>query len=296
MDDLKQAYKTLGVQDNAPREEVEKRYSTLVRREKARSKSGDAAGDLEFQKVTEAYRLILDRENEQFTKAFNEKEYGKYKNMAGKAQKLDHFWRYYKIHTLAAVALIGVMIYGIMSYIDHKEHQRYLASLPPIDLDVTFMGTFAEETNQDHQVVIDALMKPFPEWQRLEYNTIYVPQDDMGRYSYLQKAMVTVVSEIPDLYLLDKYMFEWLGKQGGLLKLEDRPELAPYMNGPQALKLTTEEDPQEVVYGLDLGNSQLFKDLPMMKIELVAAVRANAERPDNAVKFIEHYAKTIPQP
>ncbi|REK77532.1 J domain-containing protein [Paenibacillus paeoniae] len=294
MDDLKQAYKVLGLKEHAPKEEVEKRYSTLVRREKARSKSGDRAGDEEFGQMTNAYKLILASEDEKFTQAFNEKEYGKYKNMAGKAQKLDHFWRYYKFHTLGAIALIGVIIYGIMSYIDHKEHERYLASLPPMDLEVTFMGTFMEESGQDKNLVVESLMEPFPEWKRVEYSTIFVPQDDMGRYAYLQKALVTLMAEVPDLYLMDKYMFEWLGPQGALLPLDTRSELAAYGDSPAALSLQTDDDPEGSVYGIDLSKSQLFKDLPMMKIELIAGVRANAKHPDNAVKFIEHYVKTIP--
>lgn len=296
MDDLKQAYKTLGLKENAPKEEVEKRYSTLVRREKARSKSGDPAGDEEFRQVTAAYRLILARDDEKFAQEFNEKEYGKYKGMADKAQKADHFWRYYKWHTIGAIALVGIIIYGIMSYIDHKEHQRYLASLPPMDLQVTFMGTFMEESGQEKDLVTNALMKPFPEWKRLEYSTIFIPQDDMNRYAYLQKALVTVMSEIPDLYLMDKYMFEWIGLQEALLPLDERPELAAYANGPAGLELKPEKNPEGSVYGIDLSKSDLFKELPMMKIELVAGVRANAERPDNAIKFIEHYAKTIPEP
>lgn len=293
MDDLKQAYEVLGLKEHAPKEEVEKRYTTLVKREKARTKSGDRAGDEEFQRVTEAYRLILAKEDEKYTQAFNEQEYGKYKNMAGKAQKLDHFWRYYKLHTLGAIALIGLIIYGIMSYIDHKEHERYLASLPPMDLEITFIGTFMEERGQDKDLVVQTLMQPFPEWKRLEYSTIYVPKDDM---SYLQKALVTLISEVPDLYLMDKYMFEWVGQQGTLMKLDSRPDLNEYTDGPAALTLQTEDDPEGSVYGIDLGKSQLFKDLPMMKIELIAGIRINAERPDNAVKFIEHYARTIPQP
>jgi len=118
----------------------------------------------------------------------------------------------------------------------------------------------------------------------------------MNRYAYLQKALVTVMSEIPDLYLMDKYMFEWIGLQEALLPLDERPELAEYADGPAALELKPEKNPEGSVYGLDLSKSDLFKELPMMKVELIAGVRANAERPDNAIKFIEHYAKTIPSP
>lgn len=293
MDDLKQAYKMMGLEEFAPREEVEKRYTTLMRRERSRARSNED-GESDFAKVTEAYRLILAYEDQKFTQTFNEQEYGKYKNMAGQAQKLDHFWRYYKFHTLGAIALVALIIYGIVSYIDHREHEKYLASLPPIDLDVSFMGTFLEQDGSDTEDVTASMLKSFPEWKRMQSNIIFVPGDEANQYAHLQKAMVTLISEKPDVYILDRFMFEWIGQQDVLMKLEEIPGLAEAAGGEFAQSLKTESNPDGSVYGFDLSETQLFKDLPLMKGDLIVGIRAGAERSDHAIKFIQQYLDTSP--
>ncbi|OUS77627.1 hypothetical protein B1748_07485 [Paenibacillus sp. MY03] len=293
LDDLKEAYTLLGLEEFAPKEEVEKRYTTLMRRERSRSRAeveSASQGD-DFAKVTAAYKLILAYEDRKITDAFNEQEYGKFKGMAGRAQKIDHFWRYYKIHTFVAIALIAAIIYGINSYIDKREYQKYLASLPPIDLSVSFYGTFMEPDNKDSKEKTNAAMlSAFPEWKRVESNIVFVPQDDMNQYAYLQKAVVTLMSEKPDIYIMDRAMFEWIGRQGALLELDGKPEISG-AGEDRTRKLTTEDVPEERIYGIDLKDTKLDKDLPLIKPaeDLIIAVRVNAERPDKALEFIETY-------
>ncbi|MDQ6421811.1 J domain-containing protein [Paenibacillus sp. LHD-117] len=299
LDGLKEAYETMGLEQLAPKEEVEKRYTTLMRRERSRSKlqqdeSASPEGE-DFAKITEAYKLILAHEDRKVTDAFNEQEYGKYKGMAGQAQKMDHFWRYYKIHTFVAIALIAVIIYGINSYIDKREHEKYLASLPPIDLNISFFGTFVEPDGQDDKDALNAsMLGAFPDWKRLQSNIVFVPQDDMNQYAYLQKAVVTLMSEKPDIYIMDRAMFEWVGSQGVLMSLDGKPEFEG-VDASRTLKLTTEEQPEERVYGIDLKDSKLDKDLPLMKQDLIVGVRVNAEHPEKALQFIETYLKTLQQ-
>ncbi|MFD0586608.1 J domain-containing protein [Paenibacillus sp. GCM10027627] len=308
MDNLKQAYETMGLTEAAPKEEVEKRYMTLMRRERSRSMGGQSQNnsspdgvEVDFAQITTAYKLILAHEDGKITQAFNEREYGKYKGMADKAQKLDHFWRYYKFHTLGAIALVALLIYGITSYVDYREEQKYLASLPPIDLSVGFMGTFMEDEDNGINALNDAMLKSFPDWKRLESSIVFVPQEQMNRYAYLQKALVTMISEKPDIYLMDRYMFEWIGNQGALTKLNEIPELASAVQGPNSLKLTVEEvgiegSGTEAVYGFDLGKSQLFKQLPMASAgELIVGIRSDAAHPEKAIQFIETFLKTVPQ-
>lgn len=293
MDDLKQAYKTMGLEEFAPREEVEKRYTTLMKKERSRA-SSSAEGGSDFAQVTEAYRLILAYEDQKYKQAFNEQEYGKYKSMAGQAQKLDHFWRYYKYHTIGAIALIALIIYGIVSYVDHREHQKYLASLPPIDLDISFMGLFMEQEGSTLDDVNAAMLKSFPDWKRMQSNIIFVPGEDGNQYAYLQKAFVTVATEKPDVYIMDRFMFEWLGQQDILMKLEDIPELSDAAGSELGQKLKTQASPEEAVYGMDLTESQLFEDLPLMKDDLIVGIRVDAERPEKAIQFIKQYVDTNP--
>lgn len=298
MDGLNKAYETMGLTPLAPRDEVEKRYTTLMRRERSRVKlAGDesASGDSDFAKVTEAYKQILAYEDRKITDAFNEQEYGKYKGMAGKAQKMDHFWRYYKVHTFVAIALIVAIIYGINSYIDKREHEKYLASLPPIDLDVSFYGTFMQPEGKDNTEDINLfLQSAIPEWQRVQSNIVFVPGDDMNQYAYLQKAVVTLMSEKPDLYIMDRAMFEWIGMQGALLPLDGKPEIAG-ASADRTLKLSTQDVPEELIYGIDLKDTVLYQELPLAKNDLIVAIRVNSERPDNALRFIEAQLATAAQ-
>ncbi|MDF2834474.1 MAG: heat shock protein DnaJ domain protein [Paenibacillus sp.] len=298
MDGLNKAYETMGLEPHASKEEVEKRYTTLMRRERSRTKlQGDesASDDQDFSKVTEAYKQILAYEDRKVTDAFNEQEYGKYKGMAGQAQKMDHFWRYYKVHTFVAIALIAAIIYGINSYIDKREHEKYLASLPPIDLDVSFYGTFMQPEGKDNtESVNDILMSAIPEWKRVQSNIIFVPQDDMNQYAYLQKAVVTLMSEKPDIYFMDRAMFEWIGMQGALLPLDGKPEIAG-ASDDRTLKLSTEDVPEEHIYGIDLKDTVLYKNLPLAKTDLIVGIRVNSTRPENALRFIEtHLAAAQP--
>ncbi len=311
MEELKQAFAALGLDETASKEEVEKRYSLLLKRHRAREKalgneSANEADREQFARVTEAYRYILSYEERKYTEEFNQQEYGKYRNMAGTAQKLDHYWRYYKYHTLGAVALLALIIYGIVSYVDHREHQKYLASLPPVDVTVSFMGTFMENTEaeggkKDHRdengnfALARAMLPSFPDWKRIETDIVFVPQDEASQFAYLQKAAVMLFSESPDIYMMDRFMFEWIGRQNVLLPLDDKPSLASLGKDGLAVRLATEEFPEAKIYGYDLAKSRLGQALPIWGPgELIVGIRANAANPDKALQFIETFLKTAP--
>lgn len=305
---LEDAYRLMGLEPMAEKEEVEKRYTTLLKRDRARGKqsgsesaSSASGGEPDFSKITEAYRYILDYEDRKITDAFNQQEYGKYGGMAGKAQKVDHFWRYYKFHTLGAIALIALLIYGINSFIDHREHQKYLASLPPVDVHVAFFGTFMLEEGQKDQTAVNAaLLSQFPEWQRVESTITFVPQDDMNQMAYLQKAAVTLVTEKSDVYIMDRSMLEYIGTQGVLMELDDKSDIIGGLDEKRLQKLTvtpgvSDDTPgEEHIYAIDLSGSWLATDLPLLKMDLFAGVRVNSENPEKALQFIKTFASTIP--
>ncbi|MCU6707550.1 hypothetical protein M6D81_02410 [Paenibacillus sp. J5C_2022] len=309
---MKKAYAILGLDEGSSKEEVEKRYTTLLKRERSRTKeqrNESVTGkyqqqETDFKTITEAYRLILAYEDRKVTDAFNEKEYGKYKRFSGQAQKMDHFWRYYRFHTIGAIILIALIIYGINSYIDKREHEKFLASLPPVDLTISMMGTFMEPDTKEqtgperdeyyNDRLGQSLLKSFPEWKRIEHSLVFVPQDEASQYAHLQKAIVTLMSEHPDIYIVDKFMFNWIGGQNVFLNLGDTPQLAEQLTDDTAMKLQAEGDAAAQIYGVDLKESQLADDLNMLYADLIVAVRANANNPEKALEFIETYLKTIP--
>ncbi|WP_168119398.1 J domain-containing protein [Paenibacillus sp. HB172176] len=310
MDDLsklKKAYETMDLPEFASREDVEKRYTLLLRRERSKPKQEDdeaaasSESGSEFSKVNEAYKFILAYEDRKITDAFNEQEYGKYKKMAGQAQKFDHFWRYYKFHTLGAIVLIAIIIYGVNAYMNHREHEKYLASLPPVDVSISFYGLFANMDQdqgdvEEYNNIDKAILETFPDWKRVKSSIVYVPQNEAEQYVYLQKAVVTLVSEKSDLYIVDKSMFQWIGQQGVFMNLDDKLTAEDGLSDDIAMKLSTEDVPEEHVYAVNLTNSKLADDLPVQKVDLIVGIRANAKNPDKALQFLKTYLKTAEKP
>jgi hypothetical protein len=299
VEELKQAYETMGLPELAAKEEVEKRYTTLMRQARSRTqqqKDDAGDGDDSFAKITQAYRLILEYEDRKLTDAFNEQEYGKYRKMAGQAQKMDHFWRYYKFHTLGAIAAVALIIYGVISFMNYREEQERLANLPPVDLNVSFMGNYMLKDDAPKvEPIENALLTAFPEWKRFVSTLTFVPTDEQSQMAYMQKAVLILATEHPDVYIMDRNIFEWIGKQGVLMNLDNdvNGELKPLLKDGLTLKTRTDEDTEDHVYGIDLSNSALVNQLPLYKENMIIGIRLDSKNPDKARAFIKKFLATV---
>lgn len=299
VEDLKKAYELLGLPEFSDKEEVEKRYTLLLRQSRARAKQQPESNEDEsFEQVTKAYKAILEYEKQKDIQAFNEQEYGKYRGMADKAQKIDHFWRYYKYHTLGVIAAIALIIYGIFSYMDHLEEKERIANLPPASLEISFMGNYyMKQEVKEEDALETALLPMFPEWERYIASLTTIPKDDASKFAYLQKAVILLASEKPDVYIADKETFLWIGINDMFVPLDDlieSGELKGLVSEDQMLKYSTESVPAEHVYGIDLSKTKLAKDLPLYEQELFIGIRVDSQRKDNALHFIKKYLQTSP--
>jgi len=305
MEDIKKAYDELGLEPFASKDLVEQRYDQALRKHRARSKQaaqGQAPpsdDEFDFDKITKAYRAILDYETKKYTEAFEQEEYGKYKKMAGQAKKLDHFWRYYKIHTFVAIGLVIAIIYGAIAFKNNLEEKRYLASLPPVDVAVSFIGNYFDMSeDKAYESTNEKFLKDFPEFQRVVTDMIYVPEDPSMQYAYMQKAMVMLMTETPDLYIADEAMKDWTLPQGMYVELDNVESLSHLIDSKYAVKgailENTDQYGPEHVYMIDLTESALAKDLPIAHSKMLVGIRADAPNAEKALQFIEHYASTLP--
>jgi hypothetical protein len=300
MEDLKQAYAALGLPETASKEELENRYYLLTRRARAQKmREGaepPAEGLVDLDAVTEAYRFIRDYEERQAKAEYEQQVYGKYKKMAGKAQKWDHFFHYYKFHILIGIVVLALIGYGMKSYADHRAEQERLAKLPPADVSVMFFGNYlyGEGFGSDTEPLANDILKQFPDWKRVVANLTYVPSDMKSEQdmALLQKSMLVLMEDKSDLFIVDKANFDKLAAQGAFLPLDSLSgsSVQSLLQSGAARKAKTEDDPTEKVYGIDLSGTGLGKELGVNgSSEFIAAVRTKAQKPDNAVKFIEHY-------
>lgn len=301
--DLKTAYQLLGLPEDATREAVDKRYDVLLRQERRRQREAagtDAEQNDAFTEVNRAYRYILEHEGQQAIEEMEEAQYGKYKRFAGTAKRLDHWYSYYKWHTIGVIAAIGLIIYGIVSFVDYREEQARLAALPPVDLDGTIIGQFfMPDTSTSTDAVEAALLEQMPDWKRVELTYLALSMDVRSEMDIAmqQKAFVMLATERPDIYLMDEQTYAWVARAGVLKPLD--VEVAGRFNGliPDGGAIPTygdNESDEQRVYGIDLTDTYLIQQLPLIGDRFIVGIRVDAERPDKALDFIETYLKRQP--
>ncbi|PZD95430.1 J domain-containing protein [Paenibacillus sambharensis] len=294
MNDLKEAYERLGLPDTATKEEVEKRYTLLLRQSRASQTQQDDAAGGGFSEVTKAYRTILEAENRKAVEDINQQQYGKYKRFAGTAEKVDHFFSYYKFHVIGAIAVIAIIIYGVNTYMDNKAEQERLASLPPAALTASLFGEFyMEDGSQQTEPLNEALLAQFPEWERVETSILNFSMDARSEMDIAmqQKAVIQLATEDPDVYIMDRSIFDWMVRNDILASLDEYASGAWSELLPEgaALKAATQDNPTEHVYGIALGSSPMTKQLPLHMKEFIVGIRIDAGNKDNALHLIETY-------
>ncbi|MFD0714063.1 J domain-containing protein [Paenibacillus sp. GCM10027626] len=296
MDKVKEAYALLGLSEDATKEDVEKRYFILLRQSRAkdaRGAEGEGEHGADFEAINQAYKTILAYEDNKIQEEFNQNQYGKYKKMAGVAQKTDHFFHYYKFHLLGAIVLIVLIIVGVNSYMDRQAEKERLAKLPPIDVSVMFHGEFMlQNQEQDTTALEEALLAKFPEWKRVSAAVTYDPAEPKNEFDMasVQKALLSLITDKSDVYILDKNSFAKLSKQGLLRKLDDEynERLKPLLaSEADAYKSRVEEDTEDHIYAIDITGSPLIKELPVAYNNMVVGIRTDAQHVDNALLFIE---------
>ncbi|RAP77424.1 J domain-containing protein [Paenibacillus montanisoli] len=298
---LKQAYELLGLPEGAAKEEVEKRYFIMIRRERGSkqreaSEQADAQG-VNIDDINRAYKLILEMEDKKTTEQFNEANYGKYKAMGPLVQKTEHFFSYYKFHVLGAIAVILIIIFGTKAYIDHRHEQAELAKLPPIDVSVSFFGEYFSSDGtypmSDLKPLENRFVSQFPDWKRVQVFFTYVPSQMNSQQdtAMIQKSIIDLMMNKADVYIMDKENFLKLAQDGSLVPLDGSNEskLGTGFKPELALKAATEDVPEQHVYGVDISASPMLEGMPVIGKEYIAGIRINGEKRDNAFKFIAKY-------
>jgi len=305
VDDLKQAYAVLGLPEDADKETVEKRYYILLRQARAQQMRGEAGtGEqpVDVEAVNRAYRRILEEEEKRAQAQWMEQHYGKDAKKAAFRAKVDHFFQYYKYHLLGVILLIAAIIYGVNAYLERKAEKEYLASLPPPDLEIHFVGEFwALDDKSGIEAVAQPMLDRFPEWKRIVPYLTYVPQSmQTGQdYAFFQKRMVDLIQYKPDVYILDEPNFEVLATQGMFLRLDDPAlgNIAASIPERARRMAKTDEDPVPAPYGLEISGNPLLKEWPVVGTEpIVVAVRVDTARPEKALAFIRRLMEAQANP
>lgn len=299
-DNLKQAYEVLGLPENASREELEREFDILLRR--SRSRNLDPGEAEEIERKIQAYKQIVETEEQRKLAELTRRRYEKWGKFAGTAEKVDDFFRLYRNYVIIGIIAIAAIIWGTNAYLNHLEEQRRLAALPPIDLSIIMAGNYmTDDQNGGVDALEQAMTAQIPGFQRVEIEMLYLPMQGealtTADIAYQQKAMAVIASTSPDIYITDAPTFEWLSNGGAFLSLDDlvNGELKDFLTEDSLVKDVSDEDNTEHVYGIKVTNSRLVKDLPLGYTDLIISLRVDAKNKDKAIAMIKTYLENVPK-
>jgi len=298
MSDLKKAYELLGLPEDASREEVERVFDIELRKSRAKSSEN---GEQDFELKLKAYKLITGSDDRQKIEEKSRKRYQKWGRFAGTAEKVEDFFRLYKTHVIVGIIAVIILTVATVSFVNHRQEQKRLAALPPIDLSIMYLGTFMSDMDNGGDTALEeAMLKQFPEWKRLKLTMTYLPQSDQGmggsEMAYAQKAMAILATEKPDIYILDQASYDWIGGSGVLEQLDEEANgvLKPLLNESNKIIGRGEDDTEDHLYAIDITNSKLADQLPLGKLQMLVGLRIGSENHDKAIHFIERYLQEVP--
>ncbi|NQX49173.1 hypothetical protein HQN87_28010 [Paenibacillus tritici] len=294
-DNLKQAYVRLDLPETVTREELNKRFDLLLKRRRALSTDEEiAAYEADFR----AYKLILDTWDEQEIQQAEDERLAKYGRFSGTASKWETFMRLYKTHVILGIIGVLVLIFGGKALYDNYQHRQYLASLPPVDATIMFIGNFgAKDTSGKTDELEKAIVAAYPEWKRVEANIVYLPRTGEGSdtldMNHMQKAVVELAANRPDILILDEATVDWIGGQTGFQNLEPITADGKLAADDTRMKWgVNEETGKNELFGVDILKSPFISAMPIdyNAKSIIISVLGESNK-DKLMAFVKHIAE-----
>ncbi len=300
---LQEARKILGVTKASSKEDIEKKYDVILKKYRILKLEGNIneAAEAEFYKSTDAYRIIMGYEVEEPKVAKKETYTDKAFDKVGiDRKKADNFFHYYKYHILigiVAAIIIALTVRSIVTKVDP-------------DISIGLMGEINYEVQDSFK---DKITKNVPEIKEISLDTVVLSDrfEDAQSYAYLQKAMVLLAASDIDMFLVNKYAFDTYAINGAFMPLDQIiKDNNIYISESKAIKLRvvdeweepssstdTQRKPKSYVdsepklYGIDVTNSEFFKDLNVIEPEKILVVRVKPKNYDLVIELIKLFTK-----
>lgn len=294
-DNLKQAYARLGLTETVTREELNKRFDLLLKRRRTLSTDEEIA---DYEADFQAYKLILDTWDEQEIQEAEDQRLAKYGRFSGTASKWERFMRLYKTHVILSIVAVLVLIFGGKVLYDNYQHRQYLASLPPVDATIMFVGNFgAKDSSGDTAALEQAVIDAYPQWKRVEATIVYLPKTGEGAdtldMNHMQKAVVELAANRPDIVIMDDATIEWIGGQAGFQNLEPITADGKLAADDTRMRWGTNEDTgKRELYGVNIMDSPFISALPIdYNVKSIIIGVLGEDNKDKTIEFVKHIAE-----
>lgn len=263
---LKDAYEVLGIRENATRDEIMKRYNTLLKKyriTKLNSPDGTAADNgTDMEKVNMAYNLLMGYETA---------------SPLPNTSKASNFLYYYKFHIIIGIVVLIVAFFTVKGFVTRVDP----------DLNVSFIGeyTFSETDGLKHK-----LLGKLNGVKEIAIDVIPIFENSKSQqdYAFQMKALTVMAAGDIDVLILDKASFLKYGRQGAFASLDSLASEAGIdrtVNKDFIFKAEGGQD--EHLYGVDVGACKLLKESGVNGKEYIAAISIKSKHNEKAVNLVK---------
>ncbi len=194
--------------------------------------------------------------------------------------KLAYLWEYYKFHALIILLVIGFAVYIIHHITTPKVQTELYAAI--------INNTISDELWEQYQTEVADYLHLDPKRQDVILNRSFYLNGDAQYTMNMQTALVTYVSagEV-DLMIAPESQFQQYTYSGFNDKLYDDLPTDLYSELTDYLYITsTEDDPEENVYGIYLNNTKFFSQYADNTDPYILGIIVNSKHKENAIEFI----------
>jgi hypothetical protein len=275
------AHKILGINREAGRNEIEKRYSILLKKHRMTGIQGDGsnAEEEDFKMATEAYNFLMGYEEPVIVESRSPNPL--LTKMGIDEKKAQNFFYYYKYHMIIGLAVLALIVFTVKGCVER--------------VDPDFTTVFIGQINYtDTDKLYTQIKEAVPVIKEPGFDGAFITATGEGQqdYAMLMKSAAILAAGGTDIYILDKANFAKYAKDGAFISLDDIAKklgVDPSKNKDYVLK--TEDEPSEHLYGIDISSSKALAKADIMGPELIAAIPASTKKQDIAVKLIEYLLK-----
>jgi hypothetical protein len=271
-----EALEILGLTRLSTRNDMDRRYATLVKRYRA-EQNQDKLGQisLAYDIVTERY-LAPEPENPRMQR----KVFGK------PLKEWGNLIHYGKATFFVVLITGGVLLYFILSTIFSK----------PVDFRIGVVGEFI--VHDDTQIV-EYTTEAFPDMKNVLLSTAFIHKTsfEQNTYSAQSVTFLLMLSE-EDVIFTDHFIYEKYANLGVFVPIDELYAELISDESVAALGLTAlyadiqfdgEENPRRMICGIGFSDTQFLSALGIMGRDQIATVSIRSKNPEKAIRFIREF-------
>lgn len=224
-----------------------------------------------------------------FTKSLKEQakdEKKKLRELETKQEKLEYIWDYYKVHIIATIITIIIIISTIRGCIrNNYETILYVAYVNLSSVDVM------NETHKLEDSINELLGADGKSQKPVIYTYLYINPNQYTEEGHASESKIVTITAVRDcdLFLSDNVFMETYAHNDFFLILDDAMSPELYEKVKDRLLYYEDGMGEQHIYGIDLSNLPYMTDyLQVSNDKPIFSIVVNAPHVDESLKLLEY--------